>query len=112
MPINSVEFPPATTFPDPYHFHAKKNDIDGIETKMQVVMTCGNNMCGNVLSPPLKWCSKCKGEAYCGKECQVRDLPAEAPPAASSDTHTYVYTCPHRRLQRGRRGIRKRVGRL
>jgi hypothetical protein len=32
---------------------------------------CGNAACRKALAPPLLKCSKCKGEAYCCKACQV-----------------------------------------
>ena len=41
-------------------------------------LVCGNNACGQALAPPLLQCSKCKGEAYCCKACQVGD-PAPPP---------------------------------
>jgi hypothetical protein len=34
-------------------------------------LACGNAACGKALAPPLLQCSKCKGEAYCCKACQV-----------------------------------------
>ena len=34
-------------------------------------LACGNAECGKALAPPLLQCSKCKGEAYCCKACQV-----------------------------------------
>ena len=34
-------------------------------------LSCGNAACGKALAPPLLQCSKCKGEAYCCKACQV-----------------------------------------
>ena len=36
-------------------------------------LACGNAACGKALAPPLLQCSKCKGEAYCCKACQVGD---------------------------------------
>ena len=33
--------------------------------------TCGSAACGKALAPPLLQCSKCKGETYCCKACQV-----------------------------------------
>ena len=36
---------------------------------------CGNAVCGKALAPPLLQCSKCKGEAYCCKACQVPPAP-------------------------------------
>ena len=44
-------------------------------------LACGNAACGKALAPPLLQCSKCKGEAYCCKTCQVGD---PAAPAAHS----------------------------
>ena len=38
-------------------------------------LACGNAACGKALAPPLLQCSKCKGEAYCCKACQVGDSP-------------------------------------
>jgi hypothetical protein len=32
---------------------------------------CGSAACRKTLVPPLFQCSRCKAEAYCGKECQV-----------------------------------------
>ena len=34
---------------------------------------CGNVACGKALAPPMLQCSKCKGDAYCGKACNVGD---------------------------------------
>jgi hypothetical protein len=34
-------------------------------------LACGNAECRKALAPPLLQCSKCKGEAYCCKACQV-----------------------------------------
>ena len=34
-------------------------------------LACGNAECRKALTPPLLQCSKCKGEAYCCKACQV-----------------------------------------
>ena len=42
-------------------------------------LACGNAACGKALAPPLLQCSKCKGEAYCCKACQVGE-PTRAPP--------------------------------
>jgi hypothetical protein len=39
------------------------------------VLACGNAECGKALAPPLLQCSKCKGEAYCCKACQVPPAP-------------------------------------
>ena len=36
---------------------------------------CGNRECRKTLTPPLLQCSRCKGEAYCCKECQVSPPP-------------------------------------
>ena len=41
-------------------------------------LACGNAACGKALAPPLLQCSKCKGEAYCCKACQVGDPAAPA----------------------------------
>ena len=41
-------------------------------------LACGNSACGKALAPPLLQCSKCKGEAYCCKACQVGDPAAAA----------------------------------
>ena len=41
-------------------------------------LACGNAACGKALAPPLLQCSKCKGEAYCCKACQVGDPGAPA----------------------------------
>ncbi len=38
------------------------------------VVTCAHEACRKVLVPPLLQCSKCKGEAYCDKQCQVCNL--------------------------------------
>ena len=46
-------------------------------------LACGNAACGKALAPPLLQCSKCKGEAYCCKACQVGD-PAGEPESASA----------------------------
>jgi hypothetical protein len=45
-------------------------------------LACGNSACGKALAPPLLQCSKCKGEAYCCKACQVEDPSARAPHSA------------------------------
>ena len=47
-------------------------------------LACGNAACGKALAPPLLQCSKCKGEAYCCKACQVGDPGAPAAHSAPS----------------------------
>jgi len=47
-------------------------------------LACGNSACGKALAPPLLQCSKCKGEAYCCKACQVGDPAAAATHRAPS----------------------------
>ena len=42
------------------------------------VLACGNAACGKALAPPLLQCSKCKGEAYCCKACQVPPAPTHS----------------------------------
>ena len=74
-------------------------------------LACGNAACGKALAPPLLQCSKCKGEAYCCKACQVGD---PAVPAAHSAVRVCSLTrarslppCLHpptTRLPRGRPG--------
>jgi len=41
-------------------------------------LACGNAECRKALAPPLLQCSKCKGEAYCCKACQVPPAPTHA----------------------------------
>ena len=48
----------------------------------KAALACGNAACGKALAPPLLQCSKCKGEAYCCKACQVEDPSARAPHSA------------------------------
>ena len=47
-------------------------------------LACGNAECRKTLAPPLLQCSKCKGEAYCCKACQVGDPAAPAAHRAPS----------------------------
>ena len=72
-------------------------------------LACGNAACGTALAPPLLPCSKCKGEAYCCKACQVGDpgaLAAHNAPHASarSPTPAPCLQPPATRLPRGRPG--------
>ena len=46
-------------------------------------LACGNAACGKALAPPLLQCSKCKGEAYCCKACQVGDPAPRSSPCAA-----------------------------
>ena len=55
-------------------------------------LACGNAACGKALAPPLLQCSKCKGEAYCCKACQVGD-PA-APPRTARRTRLLAHPRP------------------
>ena len=55
-------------------------------------LACGNAACGKALTPPLLQCSKCKGEAYCCKACQVGD-PA-APPRTARRTRLLAHPRP------------------
>ena len=55
-------------------------------------LACGNAACGKALAPPLLQCSKCKGEAYCCKACQVGD-PA-APPRKARRTRLLAHPRP------------------
>ena len=72
-------------------------------------LACGNAECRKALAPPLLQCSKCKGEAYCCKACQVGDPGA---PAAHSAPYASARSpapapCLHppaTRLPRGRPG--------
>ena len=75
-------------------------------------LACGNAACGKALAPPLLQCSKCKGEAYCCKACQVGDpgAPAahSAPYASARSPAPAPFppacTPPATRLPRGRPG--------
>ena len=49
-------------------------------------LACGNAACGKALALPLLQCSKCKGEAYCCKACQVGDPAAPAAHSAPSES--------------------------
>ena len=67
-------------------------------------LACGNAACGKALAPPLLQCSKCKGEAYCCKACQV-----PPPPRAARGARALTRLSPPRpsaatRLPRGRPG--------
>ena len=45
----------------------------GTPAAVNATLACGNAECRKALAPPLLQCSKCKGEAYCCKACQVGD---------------------------------------
>ena len=66
-------------------------------------LACGNAECGKALAPPLLQCSKCKGEAYCCKACQVPCPHAREARGARTDPPP---PCPSAaaRLPRGRPG--------
>ena len=49
-------------------------------------LACGNAACGKALALPLLQCSKCKGEPYCCKACQVGDPAAPAAHSAPSES--------------------------
>ena len=57
-------------------------------------LACGNAACGKALAPPLLQCSKCKGEAYCCKACQVGDPGATAAHSAPYAYSLAMYTFP------------------
>jgi len=72
-------------------------------------LACGNAECRKALAPPLLQCSKCKGEAYCCKACQV----GHRPPPPRTVRRTRLLAHPHpqpfpvppaARLPRGRPG--------
>ena len=70
-------------------------------------LACGNAACGKALAPPLLQCSKCKGEAYCCKACQVPPPPRAARGARADPPLTDTSPpCPSvaTRLPRGRPG--------
>ena len=53
----------------------KKAAAAATPTAGNATLACGNAECRKALVPPLLQCSKCKGEAYCCKACQVPPLP-------------------------------------
>ena len=52
---------------------SKRSAAAGAPAAPAAALACGNAACGKALAPPLLQCSKCKGEAYCCKACQVGD---------------------------------------
>ena len=56
-------------------------------------LACGNSACGKALAPPLLQCSKCKGEAYCCKACQVGD-PGSPPLRTARRTRLLAHPRP------------------
>ena len=63
------------------------------EKAAAAALACGNAACGKALAPPLLQCSKCKGEAYCCKACQVPP-PPRAARGARADPPLPVSTPP------------------
>ena len=54
---------------------SKKNAAAATPAAGAAALACGNAECRKALAPPLLQCSKCKGEAYCCKACQVPPPP-------------------------------------
>ena len=69
---------------------SKRSAAAGAPAAPAAALACGNAACGKALAPPLLQCSKCKGEAYCCKACQVGD---PATPAAHRAPRSPARAC-------------------
>ena len=87
---------------------SKRSAAAGAPAAPAAALACGNASCGKALAPPLLQCSKCKGEAYCCKACQVGDPGAPAAHSAPYASARYARSLPPclhpARLPRGRPG--------